>query len=74
MKNDKVSAKTVLRYHANIRKALQRAVKLDMIPTNPADRVDLPKVKKFRGSYYTPEELQKLFECSKGTRFETVIL
>lgn len=74
MKNDKVSAKTVLRYHANIRKALQRAVKLDMIPTNPVDRVDLPKVKKFRGSYYTPEELQKLFECSKGTRFETVIL
>ena len=74
MQKDKVNAKTVHRYHANIRKALQRAVKLDIIPTNPADKVDLPKVKKFRGSYYTPEELQRLFVCTKGTKFETVVL
>ena len=74
MQKDGVNAKTVHRYHANIRKALQRAVKLDMIPSNPADKVDLPKVKKFRGSYYTPEELQQLFACAKGTKFETVVL
>ena len=74
MQKGKVNAKTVHRYHANIRKALQRAVKLDIIPANPADKVDLPKVKKFRGSYYTPEELQRLFACTKGTRFETVVL
>ena len=74
MQKDKVNAKTVHRYHANIRKALQRAVKPDIIPANPADKVDLPKVKKFRGSYYTPEELQRLFACTKGTKFETVVL
>ena len=74
MQKDGVNAKTVHRYHANIRKALQRAVKLDIIPSNPADKVDLPKVKKFRGSYYTPEELQRLFVCAKGTKFETVVL
>ena len=65
MKNDKVSAKTVLRLPCKHQEgAAACGYKLDMIPTNPADRVDLPKVKKFRGSYYTPEELQKLFECS----------
>lgn len=74
MQKDGVNAKTVHRYHANIRKALQRAVKLDIIPSNPADKVDLPKAKKFRGSYYTPEELQQLFACVKGTKFETVVL
>ena len=74
MQKDGINAKTVHRYHANIRKALQRAVKLDMIPSNPADRVDLPKVKKFRGSCYTPEELQQFFACVKGTKFETVVL
>lgn len=74
MQNDGVNAKTVHRYHANIRKALQQAVKLDMIPYNPADKVDLPKARKFRGSYYCPSELQQLFECAKGTKFETVVL
>lgn len=74
IKSDGVSPNTVRRYHANIRKALQRAVQTERIPTNPADKVILPKAKKFRGSYYTSLELQQLIECSKGTRFETVII
>ena len=47
-------------------KALQRAVKLDSIPSNPAAQVALPKARKFRDSYYTPEELQQLFCLRKG--------
>ncbi len=32
-----------IHYHANIRKALQYAFKTDMIPSNPADKVERPK-------------------------------
>lgn len=38
-----VSANTVIHYHAIIHKALKYAVKLDLIATNPADKVERPK-------------------------------
>ena len=71
---EKVSPNTVRRYHANIRKALQRSVQSERILTNPVDKVILPKEKKFRGNYYTPDELKVLIDCAKGTRFEIVIM
>lgn len=39
----RVSANTVIHYHAIIHKALKYAVKLDLIATNPADKVERPK-------------------------------
>lgn len=54
--------------NANIRKALQRVVRLDIIPYNLADTVDLPKARKFR----CPTELQQLFEYVKGAKSQTV--
>ena len=38
-----VSANSVIHYHANIHKALDMAVKLELIPNNPSDHVELPK-------------------------------
>lgn len=38
-----VNANTVIHFHANIRKALQYAFKTDVIPSNPADKVEHPK-------------------------------
>ena len=35
-----VSHGTVIHYHANIHKALKYAVKMDLIPFNPADKVE----------------------------------
>ena len=44
--DDGLSGNTVKHYHANIRKALQYAMKTDIIPSNPADKVDLPNLVK----------------------------
>ena len=41
---ERVSASSVIHYHANIHKALKYAVKLDLIPVNPADKVDRKSV------------------------------
>ena len=65
---------TILHYHANIRKALDTAMKLDIILTNPADKIERPKKEKFIGDYYNLEELQLLFKKSKGDPLEIVIL
>ena len=69
-----VSASSVIHYHANIHRALKHAVKLDLIPTNPADKVDRPKKDRFMGNFYDAEEVNKLFEVSKGTKLEFPIL
>lgn len=69
-----VSASSVIHYHANIHRALKHAVKLDLISTNPADKVDRPKKDRFIGNFYDAEEVNKLFEVSKGTKLEFPIL
>ncbi len=70
----KLSENTVSHYHANIRKALSTAMKLEIIPSNPADKVEKPKNGKFVGSFYTAEETTKLFEVIKGDKLELAIL
>lgn len=60
-----VSANTVIHEHANIHKALKYAFKLDLIPCNPADKVERPKKVKFVADYYHMDELQKLFDVTK---------
>lgn len=45
---DGCNANTVIHYHAVVRKALQYAVKNELIPENVADKVDRPKKGKYR--------------------------
>lgn len=66
----KVSAATIRRYHANIRKCLQEAYEDGKILSNPADKVKLPKGDAFVGDYYNREELLELLEQVKGTKLE----
>ena len=46
-----LSANTVVHHHAIIRKCLEYAFKMDIIPSNPADKVQKPKVEQYIGSY-----------------------
>ena len=70
----RVKASSVIHYHANIHKALKYAVKNDMIPSNPADKVERPKQDKFYGNFYHRDELNKLFEAVAGTKLELPVL
>lgn len=67
---ERVSPNTVIHYHAIIHKALKYAVKTDMIPVNPADKVDRPKKNSFTPSFYDSEEINKLFDLVEGTELE----
>lgn len=75
--NDKlktVSKNTIVHYHANIRKALQNAYLLDLIPNNPADKVEKPKVERYEGQYYDEEDFRELFKCIHGDPIEIAII
>ncbi len=66
----RVKANSVIHYHANIHKALKYAVKIELIDTNPADKIERPKKDHFVGSFYDSKEVQELFEAVKGTKLE----
>ena len=68
-----VSPGTVIHYHANIHKALKYAVKMDLIPFNPADKVERPKRQRYIADYYRQEELERLLEASKDHPYSLLI-
>lgn len=71
---ERVKANSVIHYHASIHKALKYAVKIDLIPTNPADKVERPKKNEFRGNFYSAEEINLLLEAVRGTKLEIPVL
>ena len=71
---ERVKANSVIHYHAAIHKALKYAVKIDLIPTNPADKVERPKKNEFRGNFYSAEEINLLLEVVRGTKLEIPVL
>ena len=68
-----MSPGTVIHYHANIHKALKYAVKMDLIPFNPADKVERPKKQRYIADYYRQEELERLLEASKDHPYSLLI-
>ena len=70
----RVSGCSVIHYHAIIHKALKYAVKLDLIATNPADRVERPKKERYVASFYDADEVNALFQAARGTNLEIPIL
>lgn len=71
---EKVSANTVIHRHANIRKALQYALRTGLIDYNPADRVERPRKEKYHATIYNDQELDTLFKIVKGKKIELAII
>ena len=69
-----ISGNTVLHYHANIRKALSDAVKLKLIPYNPAAEVERPKKDNFVASYYSADELMEVLPIFANTKMELPVM
>ena len=53
---------------------MKYAVKIDLIDSNPADKVERPKKDRFIGSFYDADEVNALLQASKGTKLEMPIL
>lgn len=59
------SESTVLRYHNLLHEACKYAVRQEILDSNPMDKVDRPKQKKYRGNYFSPEKVQTLLSMIK---------
>jgi len=59
------SSNTILHHHVVIRKALDYAVKTDLISSNPADKIERPKIGKYIGNYCNRDEIAKILEAYK---------
>ena len=66
---ERVSANTVIHYHAVIHRALKYAVKIKTIQSNPAVNVERPRKEKFIGSFYDKKEINTLFDIIQGHPF-----
>lgn len=73
MDNKGLSANSVHKHHANIRKALDYALKNQFVYRNVADAVTLPKKRRFEGTAYSPEQLNTLLDLVRDTRIELPI-
>lgn len=73
MYTDGLSGNTVKHLHTNLRKALQYAVKTELIRSNPADKTERPKSEKFIATFYNKDELSELFKVFEGDRMELCV-
>lgn len=64
---------TVRRYHDLLGNALRLAVKQDLLPRSPIERVDPPYVPPREAKFYACEDLVALYRAAEGTWLETVV-
>src|SRR5690606_25359916 len=65
----KISTTTVRKVHKVLRAALDWGIKMKMLHSNVAKRVDPPKEKRTSVNVWTQEEASAFLEVSKGHRF-----
>ena len=64
---------TVVRYHANIHKALEDAVEAKIIKHNAAHK-QRPATDTFIGNFYLPDEALECIRLAQGTKLELIVL
>jgi len=69
-----LNAKTVLQTHRILHKAFKNAVQLEIINSNPADSVDLPKKKKYNYNIILGQELKDFVNKFKGSHVYDAVL
>lgn len=69
-----LSPNSIRKHYCIFHKCLDYALKLDLIPFNPADRVELPKKVKYQGAkVFTPDQLQHLLTLFQDDPLEDVV-
>lgn len=62
-----LSPKTIRNAFNNLNAALKKACVLRMIPYNPCEGVELPKLQKYQASIYTTPDIHKALAAASGT-------
>lgn len=65
-----LSAKTVRNNYSLLHSIFQKAVVWEYVDKNPADNIELPRLKRKEANYYTEEDLQKLLKLLEDLPIE----
>lgn len=68
--HDHVSENTISHYQAAIFSAFKDGMRKGIVASNPAEKVNLKKVRRFRGKFYNADETKKLLSIIKETKLE----
>lgn len=74
MKDRGLSPKNIRDTFNNINAAMKKAVKTRLVPYNPCEAVELPKLKKYRANVYSAETIHTVLDAAKGTDMYLPIL
>ena len=64
---ENLAPKTIRNAFLNLKAALDKAVILKMIPTNPCIGVELPKLNRYKANIYTGNEIADAINAAEGT-------
>ena len=67
LKDDGLSPKTIKNVYLNLNAALDKAVILRMLPSNPCNGVELPKLVKYNAQVYNNSEMTQALKAAEGT-------
>lgn len=65
-----LSASTVRRHHDLLSAALRAAVRQELLPLSPMDRVEPPRPRPHEARFYTPDQLRRLYALLEGSALE----
>ena len=68
------SPKTIRDAYNILNAAMKKAVVLRMIPLNPCDGVELPKLKKYQANIYDSDGIRKVLDVAKNTSIYLLVL
>lgn len=71
---DGLSPKTIHNMFIRLKTALKKAVQLRMLPFNPCEGVELPKLVRYQGEVYDTTMIRKALELAEGTDMYLIIL
>ena len=69
-----LKATSVIKFHANISRALKYAVKQGYIPYSIMDKVDRPKPERYVGKFLKQSEVVRLFDVVSGHKLELGVI
>jgi len=68
-----LSSNTMRRHHDLLSSSLRVAVRQDVLPSNPVDRVEPPKNRQYEADFYDSEGLKQLYILVQGHWLELVV-
>jgi integrase len=73
-RKEQYAAETIRAMHRLLHRALQDAVRWNLVATNVCDKVTPPRLVKFESHVLTGEQIKQLLEVAKGSRIEVLLI